>query len=79
MRLFHLNVLKNLKNFFLKERNMFDLIWKSVVICVALLAGVLSYRYFNMPPNNPIEETAEYIVYDITGLDVDLSPEYPEN
>lgn len=51
-----------------------------VVVTVAALAagGYASWRYFGMPQDSQVEEVCEQGIDDLTGLDLDLSPETPE-
>jgi len=46
---------------------------KVAVVLAAAGVGIGSYRYFKMPDDNPIEECAEYVIRQETGLDIDLS------
>lgn len=46
-----------------------------VVTLVASIVGVTSWIF--LPKDNPIEQAAEKIIKDMTGVDVDLSPEVP--
>lgn len=47
-----------------------------VVISLCVIGGVASKHFLG--PDNPVEETAEDIIRDQTGLDIDLSPSTPE-
>lgn len=51
---------------------------KAVVIAVSALIGVGSVVVMKMKHDNPIEEVAEAIVKDQTGLDIDMTPSSPE-
>ena len=54
---------------------MSPIIW-AVTIGLALFFGIGSRRY--LKTDNIIEETAEKIIFDKTGYDIDLSPDTPE-
>jgi hypothetical protein len=41
--------------------------------------GIFYKHYKTIPQDNPIEEVIEVVVKDTTGVDVDLSPNSPEN
>lgn len=47
------------------------------IIALALVAGVGS-RFVFKKTDTPIEEIAEKVIKDITGYDVDLSPDNPD-
>ena len=50
-------------------------------IIIVLLAGALGYCAHYIPgvkEDNPIEETAEKIIKEKTGFDIDLTPKSPE-
>jgi hypothetical protein len=51
---------------------------KAVVIAVSAIIGVGSVVVMKMKHDNPIEEVAEAIVKDQTGLDIDMTPSSPE-
>lgn len=44
----------------------------------AALVGLLSVYLFKQPKDNPIEELSELVIYDITGIRIDLSPDFSE-
>jgi hypothetical protein len=46
------------------------------IISVCVLGGVASSKFLG--PDNYIEETAEMVIEDQIGLDIDLSPSSPE-
>ena len=47
-----------------------------MIIGFSLLVGIASKKWFK--PDNIIEETAEKIIQEQTGFDIDLSPDTPE-
>jgi len=59
---------------------MFDymLLIKGVVVAASVGIGIASYRYFGMKQDNFIEQTAENVIKEETGMSVDLSPETPD-
>lgn len=60
-----------------KVNNM--IMWlKAVVIAVSAIIGVGSVVVMKMKHDNPIEEVAEAIIKNETGLNVDLTPSSPE-
>lgn len=54
-----------------------SMITTAVIVAVALLAGMGS-RLF-LKDDNVIEEVAEQLIKDKTGVDIDLSPNSPED
>ena len=54
------------------------LILKIIAISGALVAGLSSVLYFNLPEDNHVEEISEIVIKEQTGVDVDLSPSSPE-
>lgn len=51
---------------------------KAAIIAISAAVGVCSVYVFKMKHDNPIEETAEAVIKNETGLDVDLTPTSPE-
>ncbi|UXM65474.1 hypothetical protein [Megaira polyxenophila phage MAnkyphage_25.80] len=49
---------------------------KYFIVAAAILIGLLSAYFWYQ--DNPIEETSEDIIKEKTGVDVDLTPETPE-
>lgn len=47
-----------------------------LIVCIAITIGIVSG--WKLGPDNPIEELAEIIIKENTGLNVDLSPNTPE-
>jgi len=54
--------------------------WIKGLLVTAAIATALSIRFFfpGLPQDNPVEEAAEYVIEQETGLSVDLTPESPE-
>ena len=48
-----------------------------IIVTVSLTVGLVS-RHFIKKDDNPIEELAEEIIKQETGIDIDLSPDSPE-
>lgn len=48
-----------------------------LIVAVSLTVGLVSRRYLKKA-DNPIEEIAEEVIKQETGIDVDLSPDSPE-
>lgn len=46
----------------------------AAVIC-SIVVGVATTRYFHMKNDNPIEQAAEEVIKEETGMQVDLSPD----
>ncbi len=47
-----------------------------IVAVIASLGGAIGYKYYFKAPNdNPIEQLAEEIIKQSSGVDIDLSPE----
>jgi hypothetical protein len=55
--------------------------WKSIIVVIAAVVIGIGSRYVitSFKEDNPIEEAAEQVVYQETGLNIDLSPTSPEN
>lgn len=54
---------------------MSDILAKVVVVIMAvLMAGGAKYA-FHMKNDNPVEQAAEAVIKDQTGVEIDLSPE----
>lgn len=49
-----------------------------VFLIMAAILGISSYKYFGMKEDNPIEQAAEKIIKEDTGIEIDLSPNSPE-
>lgn len=58
---------------------MLSLALKFLMIAVAAGGVFLSKKYFHAKDDNVIEELVEMEIKEESGLDVDLSPETPEN
>lgn len=55
---------------------IFESLWLKIVAgVVAAGVGLAATYYFKMKPDNPIEQAAEMIIKQETGLDIDLSPD----
>lgn len=50
-----------------------------IMIAVSFSACERFYERLDIKPDNPIEEAAEEVIKDQTGVDLDLSPETPES
>jgi hypothetical protein len=57
---------------------MSEMLTVALFVVSALVAGIGSRVAFNMKDDNPIEEAAEKVIQDKTGIDVDLTPNSPE-
>lgn len=54
---------------------IFESLWlKFLAAGVATLVGIAATYYFKMKPDNPIEQAAEMVIKQETGMDIDLSP-----
>lgn len=51
---------------------------KIAIIAAAAAVGLTATYILKKPHDNPIEEEAEQVIKDQTGVDVDLSPSSPE-
>ena len=51
---------------------------KILLVVAAALTGVATYKKFGMKKDNPVEQLAEKIIKEQTGIDIDLSPEDKE-
>lgn len=49
-----------------------------VIVVVSLAVGLISRRFIK-EPDNPIEEIAEEVIKKEIGIDIDLSPDSPED
>jgi len=56
-----------------------DLLLKGILVGAALIAGVSSTILFKMKKDNPVEQMSEKIIKDQTGMDIDLTPDTPED
>lgn len=54
----------------------FSMVIVLVVVGIAAAAAVISSCFLG--PDNPVEESAEAVIKEQTGLDLDLSPSSPE-
>ena len=54
------------------------LIAKVLLVIAAAVTGVATYKKFGMKKDNPVEQLAENIIKEQTGIDIDLSPEDKE-
>jgi len=55
-----------------------DIIIKAVIIGGALIVGVGSSLLLRMKKDNPIEQIAEKIIQEETGVEIDFTPEFLE-
>lgn len=55
------------------------LLLKACIVASAIMAGVASTLFFKLKNDNTVEEVAEQVIKDETGVDVDLTPGSPEN
>jgi len=47
-----------------------------IAAVVLSIAGAAAYKYYyKAPDDNPIEQLAEEVIKDVSGIDIDLSPE----
>lgn len=53
------------------------LIIKIALVSISLIGGIGSYYFFKQE-DNPVEEVAEVIIEQQAGIDIDLSPNSPE-
>ena len=51
---------------------------KAIIVAVSVIIGVGTTLFFKMKPDNPVEEVAEVVIKNETGVDVDLTPSTPE-
>jgi len=51
---------------------------KIIITVSALIVGLASYYVFKLPQDNKIEEVAEEIIKEQTGVDIDLTPQSKE-
>lgn len=54
------------------------MIIKIAIVTIAAAIGIGYTWILKKPHDNPIEEEAEQVIKDQTGVDVDLSPSSPE-
>lgn len=54
------------------------MIVKIAVVAIAAAIGIGYTYFFRQPHDNPIEEEAEQVIKQQTGVDVDLTPTSPE-
>lgn len=47
------------------------------IVLVAIIVGLLSAYFWYQ--DNPVEETSEKVIEEQIGIDIDLSPQTPEN
>jgi hypothetical protein len=53
--------------------------FKAVFVVAALIVGFASVYIFKKPHENPIEESTEVFIKDLTGFDIDITPTSEEN
>lgn len=53
-------------------------VFSVVIVVVSLAVGLISRRFIK-EPDNPIEEIAEEVIKKEIGIDIDLSPDSPED
>ncbi len=58
---------------------VFGAIIKIVLLAGAIIVGIGSVAFFKLKKDNIVEEIAEDIIEDQTGIEIDLSPDTPEN
>lgn len=51
-----------------------NFLFKTIIVCIALVIGICTYTYLGMQPANTIEKAVEIIIKQETGADVDLTP-----
>lgn len=49
-----------------------------ILIFIAIVAAVGGSSYYWLGPDNPVEEVAEKIIQEETGINLDLTPTSPE-
>lgn len=54
------------------------LIAKVLLVVAAAVTGVATYKKFGMKKDNAVEQLAEKIIKEQTGIEIDLSPEDKE-
>lgn len=55
---------------------IFGSLWLKIATgIIAVAIGVTATYYFKMKPDNPVEQAAEMIILQQTGLNIDLSPD----
>lgn len=57
--------------------NFSAIITTAIALGLITACGLLSTKFLG--DDNPVEEASEEIIEDITGVEIDLSPESPEN
>jgi len=62
---------------FMKEWLKLLVFSKYFILLAALIIGLLSGYFWY--PDNPVEEIAEKIIEEQTGIDIDLTPGTPKN
>lgn len=55
----------------------FEMKLKAVMLAIAVSVGIASYYvgFFKGKPDNPVEQIAEEVIKEETGLTIDLSPD----
>ena len=53
-------------------------VFSVLIVAVSLTVGLVSRRFIKKS-DNPIEEIAEEVIKQETGMDIDLSPDSPED
>ena len=55
----------------------FEIKVKAVMLSIAVSVGIASYYvgFFKGKPDNPIEQVAEAVIKEETGISIDLSPD----
>ena len=64
---------------FLKKIGFIETIITIGIVGIALIIGI-GYKFINKkaPDDNPVEELAEALIKERTGIDIDLTPDSPE-
>ena len=52
-----------------------NLIWKASLVAAALAAVGIAHYVFKAKDDNPVEQLAEEVIKDETGLEIDLTPD----
>lgn len=51
-----------------------SILFKALILAAAFLVGIGSTLIFKMKNDNPVEQVAEAVIKEETGLDIDLTP-----
>ncbi len=71
--------MEGIKNLYKKHRSLIMKVIAAIAVAAALLGGCTALnKKFGMADDNIIEEAIENKIEDVTGLDLDLSPESKE-